>query len=290
MTYQEQYTAWQGAVEQKLDELTRGERDSRVLEAMRYSLLGGGKRVRAVLCLAVCALCGGEECFALLAASALEMLHCYSLIHDDLPCMDDDALRRGKPSCHRQYGEATALLAGDGLLTLAFHTLAEIEPPESSVACARILGEGAGVRGMIHGQELDLDAEGRSLSLAQLEEVHRHKTGALLGASVAMGAAVAGAGETQRAALYQYAEKIGLVFQIVDDILDCTSSTEVLGKPVGSDERQKKNTYPALIGLERSREAAEVLTAQATAVLERAFGDKAGFLCRLAQQLRIRIN
>ena len=290
IAYKDQYGAYRSLVESRLDELLRDSVDSRVLEAMRYSLLGGGKRVRGVLCLASCALCGGQNEEALLAASALEMLHCYSLIHDDLPCMDDDDLRRGQPSCHKKFGEAMAMLAGDGLLTMAFRVLAEMREPGAAIECVRLLSENAGVRGMIRGQELDLEAETKQLTLEQLNEVHRHKTGALICASAAMGAAVAHARPEQRAALWDYAEKIGLVFQIVDDILDRTSSTETLGKPVGSDMQQQKSTYPGLIGIESSRNTAATLTAEAVAGLEHVFGARAEFLAAFARQLLTRIE
>ncbi|MEG1060972.1 MAG: polyprenyl synthetase family protein [Oscillospiraceae bacterium] len=263
---------------------------SNVLEAMKYSLLGSGKRVRAVLCLASCDINGGDKSEAVNAACAIEMLHCYSLIHDDLPCMDNDDMRRGKLSCHKKYGETTALLAGDALLTLAFETLSKIADPVASRECSRILSHSAGYLGMIRGQELDLAAEKREISLEELNEIHKNKTGALIRASAGMGAAVASADSDCHCILDEYAKNIGLVFQIVDDILDCTSDSDVLGKPVGSDSQQNKSTYPSLIGIDKSREAANALTGQAVFLIKNKFDKKSAFLSEFAMTLLTRIN
>ena len=210
--------------------------ESEVCRAARYSLLGGGKRIRAVLVLSVCEMLGGNMDAAEQFAAAVEMLHCYSLIHDDLPCMDNDDLRRGRPSCHKAFGEATAMLAGDVLLTEAFEAIANA--PASAQACvraAKALGAGAGSRGMVYGQELDLKYESLAATEEQLRLIHRNKTGALINAAVQMGAAAAEADEEKCKALEAYAYGIGLVFQIVDDVLDVTSTPEQLGKPIGSD-------------------------------------------------------
>lgn len=292
MTYKEQYAQWRTLAEQSLGEHINAHKlDSSVLEAMRYSLLGGGKRVRAVLCLASCTLCGAEIHNAIEPACAVEMLHAYSLIHDDLPCMDDDDMRRGKPSCHKQFGEATALLAGDGLLTYAFETLAGMQDAQAGLECVRTLSRAAGFAGMIRGQELDLAAENREITLSELAEVHAHKTGALIRAAARMGAVAAGADSAQMAALDAYAAEVGLVFQIVDDILDCTSNTETLGKPVGSDAQQNKSTYPRLLGLEKSRAAAQEHTEMAVKALEQCFEmQKCSFLREFAQNMLIRIQ
>ncbi len=289
MSSNEKLMQYVALTERRLDELTalRGF-DSRVLEAMRYSLLSGGKRIRAALCLASCELCGGEEKYALDAACALEMIHAYSLIHDDLPCMDDDDMRRGKPSCHIKYGYADALLAGDGLLTLAFETLSGIGDSAVSAECAGLLAKAAGARGMVYGQELDLRYEDKEASLSELEQIHLHKTGALIKVACTLGAACAHASKQQKDALCEYAERLGLVFQIIDDILDCTSTDEQLGKPVGSDREQHKNTYVTLLGVERSRELARQYTEQAVRSLDIFEEQKREFLCSLALELLVR--
>ena len=251
MTYEAQYEAYlsqaQQALEAACDEvLCPG---SRVSEAARYSLLGGGKRVRAVLCIAACDMLGGDTTLAARYAAGLEMLHCYSLIHDDLPCMDDDDMRRGRPSCHRAYGEATALLAGDALLTAAFETLAGAghgEQAQNSRAVS-VLAASAGARGMVRGQELDLYYESSPASEAQLCEVHRNKTGMLIAAAAQLGAIAAGAPQMQQDVLRDFAFSVGLVFQMVDDVLDVVSTTQELGKPVGSDVQLLKTVINTVL-------------------------------------------
>ncbi len=234
-------------------------------DAMRYSLLAGGKRIRPALLFLTCDMLSGEHGNAVPAAAALEMIHTYSLIHDDLPCMDDDDFRRGRPSCHKQFGEATALLAGDALLTEAFSQIALIPDLASVRKLTFILADAAGNRGMIHGQEMDLQAEKGQL---QLEEINQYKTGKLIVAAVLMGAACAGLEEEKKLdALRTFAEKTGEVFQIVDDILDVTSSAEVLGKTIGSDVKNEKKTYVSLYGIDRSRESAIKKTQEACLVL-----------------------
>lgn len=265
--------------------------ESEVCRAARYSLLGGGKRIRAVLVLSVCEMLGGNMAAAEQLAAAVEMLHCYSLIHDDLPCMDNDDLRRGRPSCHKAFGEATAMLAGDVLLTEAFEAIANA--PASAQACvraAKALGAGAGSRGMVYGQELDLKYESLAATEEQLRLIHQNKTGALINAAVQMGAAAAEADEEKCKALEAYAYGIGLVFQIVDDVLDVTSTPEQLGKPIGSDSENGKTTFATLYGVQGAMELAGQLNAKTCAELRGRFGEKAAFLEQLAQRLLTRKN
>ena len=227
-----------------------------VREAMRYSLLGGGKRIRAALVLEFARLGGAAEQQALPLACAVEMIHAYSLIHDDLPCMDNDDFRRGKPSCHKKFGEACALLAGDGLLTLAFETAAGA--PLLGEAKARSIAElakAAGWQGMIGGQMMDLDAENHPVSMETLQKLYAMKTGELLKVSALLGCIAADAPEIEAVA-QNYTSAIGMAFQITDDILDVTGSTEKLGKPVGSDKENGKSTYVSLLGLESAKKEA----------------------------------
>lgn len=223
-----------------------------LLEAIRYSLFAGGKRLRPALALGAAEIVSGDGTPALPVACALEMIHTYSLIHDDLPAMDDDDLRRGKPTCHMAFGEATAILAGDALLTMAFDALADTGSP----AIVREIARAAGAGGMVGGQQFDLEGEGQQLDLAALQRIHRAKTGALIRVAVRCGAIAAGAGADEVAALTAYGEHLGLAFQITDDILDVTGTVDVIGKPVGSDESRNKSTYPALLGLDESRRLA----------------------------------
>lgn len=288
MTYEEQYAAYldrvQGALSAEADRFLN--HASKVAEAARYSLFSGGKRVRAVLCLAVCELLQGDAAQAESFAAGVEMLHCYSLIHDDLPCMDDDDIRRGRPSCHKAYGEDTALLAGDALLTAAFETLAAAPggAARNAQACAA-LAQAAGTRGMIYGQELDLFHETTPATHEQLLEVHKNKTGMLINAAVQLGAVSAGACARQRDVLAAYAFDVGLVFQIVDDVLDVTSTSETLGKPVGSDGANGKTTFVTLFGVEESRRMAQEITQRACRALEGEYGERAAFLCQFARSL-----
>ena len=231
-------------------------------EAMRYSLLAGGKRIRPILVLAFCDALDGDLRTVLPAACALELIHTYSLIHDDLPCMDDDVLRRGKPTNHVVYGECTATLAGDA--------------PERLVRCAKILAEAAGYQGMCRGQFLDMAGEGCVLSAEQLTEINNCKTGALLSAACAIGTVSAGGSETQIHAASQFGELIGLAFQIRDDVLDVISTDAELGKTVGSDAEEKKNTYMALLGPEGCNAEIETLTASAVSVLKEHFSQTLG--------------
>ncbi|WP_256080578.1 polyprenyl synthetase family protein [Massilia sp. YIM B04103] len=253
-------------------------------EAMRYALLGGGKRVRPLLVYAAGNLFGADAAALSRAAAALEMIHAYSLVHDDMPCMDDDALRRGKPTVHIAYDEATALLVGDALQAQAFAVLAEADtlPPARQVAMLRLLAQAAGSAGMCGGQAIDLASVGLSLTLQQLEQMHQLKTGALLRASVVLGA-LAGkdldAAELQ--ALNDYSRAIGLAFQVVDDILDATADSATLGKTAGKDAADNKPTYVSILGLEPSKALAEKLRLEAHAALA-PFGDNAQRLRELA--------
>ena len=258
-----------------------------IVEAMNYSLSNGGKRIRPVLTLEFCRACGGNPEDALCLACAVEMIHTYSLIHDDLPCMDNDDFRRGKPSCHKAYGEEYALLAGDGLLTLAFETALKSKNIESGnlIEAVKTLANLAGVSGMVGGQVLDLQSENLSPSLEKLQTVDMLKTGALIKAAALLGCYASNrADEKMLAAAERYSECIGSAFQIVDDILDVTSTSEELGKPVGSDEKNNKMTYVALMGIKNSEKEAERLTDEAIAALE-CFADEGSFLKELALTL-----
>ena len=254
--------------------------------AMRYSVFNGGKRLRPALCFAAANAIGGGNTTDNTAkvAAAVEAIHAYSLIHDDLPAMDDDDLRRGKPTCHIQFGEATAILAGDALQSLAFQQLTELSdlPAETRLELVSMLSRYAGCAGMVTGQAIDLAATGQALQLEQLKTMHGYKTGALIEASVLMGAIATGAAKQQQLdALKQFASAIGLAFQIQDDILDVESSTEQLGKQQGSDAANNKSTYTSILGLEQAREQAAELYQQSMASLE-LFAERAEPLRQLA--------
>ncbi len=259
-------------------------------EAMRYSLLAGGKRIRPLLTLEFCRISGGDIEQALPVACAVEMLHTYSLIHDDLPAMDNDDLRRGKPTNHKIYGECTAILAGDALQAEAFGTILRCDlPPERRAACAEILAGAVGLDGMCGGQYLDMTGEGKALTAEELNEINTRKTGALLAAACQMGVAAAGAGETRLAAAAHFGAALGMAFQIRDDMLDVLSTDEELGKPVGSDAEENKNTYMALYGAEKCEETVRALTQCAKTILSEEFDDTA-FLFALADSLAERKN
>ena len=251
--------------------------------AMRYSLFAGGKRIRPILCIEAALTIAGECSGILAAACSLEMIHTYSLIHDDLPALDNDDYRRGKLTNHKVFGDAMAILAGDALLTLAFQVLAQLDAPDYTKArlIAELAVSSGTVGGMIGGQVADLEGEGKPPEAHLLETIHRAKTGALLRASLRMGANAAGAGETQYQALSCYGEHVGLAFQIVDDILDVEESSEALGKTAGKDAAQHKITFPAVYGLEVSRRMASEECERAHAVLG-PFGDRALRLHELA--------
>ncbi|WOK95455.1 hypothetical protein Cni_G04162 [Canna indica] len=286
------------AVNSALDAAVPLAHPKRIHEAMRYSLLAGGKRVRPVLCLAACDVAGGRESQAMPAAVAVEMIHTMSLIHDDLPCMDDDDLRRGRPSCHRAFDEATAVLAGDALLALAFGHLSDLTcyPADGSVSpdqIVRAVGELArcvGAEGLVAGQVADLEATGLGtpVNQEQLEFIHLHKTAVLLEASVVIGAIVGGASDDQIERLRKYARCIGLLFQVVDDILDVTKSSEELGKTAGKDLASDKTTYPKLLGLEKSREFAEELLKESRSQLSGFDAIKIAPLVHLADYIAYR--
>ncbi|MFQ5428164.1 MAG: polyprenyl synthetase family protein [Thermodesulfobacteriota bacterium] len=265
---------------------------TRVLnEAMRYSLFAGGKRLRPVLTLASAEAVGGDIDAAVNTACAIECIHTYSLIHDDLPALDNDDLRRGRPTCHREYGEAMAILAGDALLTLAFELIAE-SPVSHASALIRVIGEvaaGAGHAGMIGGQVVDIESEGKDISFPELEYIHTHKTGRLILASVRSGAILGGATDAELEALTAYAEASGLAFQIHDDILDVEGSPDEMGKPVGGDAEKGKATYPSLLGLVESKARGDELVESAIKALE-GFGDKAEPLRQISSYILSRRN
>ena len=260
--------------------------------AMRYSLFNGGKRVRPILAYAAALAVRSDTRLALIdpVAAALECLHSYSLVHDDLPAMDDDDLRRGKPTCHIAFTEATAILAGDGLQTLAFELLTKTDfSPAIQINLIRQLAKGSGADGMVLGQAIDLAAVDHQLDLQQLETMHRHKTGALIRASVAMGAISAGADEAQLAALDKYAAAIGLAFQVQDDILDVTGDTATIGKQQGADIARNKPTYVSLLGLDAAKAKADELHRHALGALV-SFGESATPLRQLASYIVERSN
>ena len=256
----------------------------RLHEAMRYTTLGGGKRIRPLLAFAAGELSGADAEKLDIVACAVELIHAYSLVHDDLPCMDDDVLRRGRPTCHVEYDEPTALLVGDSLQTLAFELLASqpLGDPQQQLEMITLLAHASGSRGMAGGQAIDLASVGKPLEQPQLELMHALKTGALIRAAVLLGA-LAGQPLTteQRSQLDRFAKRAGLLFQVVDDILDCTASTATLGKTAGKDEAADKPTYVALLGLEGARTYAGELRSDALAALS-IFGDRAGRLTQLA--------
>ncbi|MCC6487631.1 MAG: polyprenyl synthetase family protein [Candidatus Hydrogenedentes bacterium] len=249
-------------------------------EAMRYSMFAGGKRLRPALALGACEIVSGDDSAALPAACALEMIHTYSLIHDDLPAMDNDDLRRGKPTSHRVFGEAMAILAGDGLLTMAFDVAAQ----SGNAAVVAEIARAAGVEGMVGGQVIDMESEGKRLSVNDLKHLHRKKTGALIRVAVRSGAMLGGAGESALRALTAYGEHIGLAFQIADDVLDVTGTEEALGKPIGSDEAREKSTYPAAVGLEEARALARESVESAISALA-PFGSEADSFRSLARYI-----
>lgn len=256
-----------------------------LLESMHYSLTAGGKRIRPTLVLEFCRISGGDIEKALPVACAIEMLHTYSLIHDDLPCMDNDDLRRGKPTNHVVYGECTATLAGDALQAEAFGTIARSElPAENKIACVEILADAVGSDGMCAGQYLDMVGESKRLTEEELDDINSRKTGALLIAACRMGVAAAGGSGEMLEAAAHYGACVGAAFQIRDDILDVISTSEELGKPIGSDAQEHKNTYMALLGESKCMEMIEKLTNQAKSALCGAFDDTK-FLCDLADSM-----
>ena len=261
---------------------------AQLAEAIRYSLLAPGKRLRPQLVLMAAEACGGDVHAALPAAVAVEMIHAYSLVHDDLPAMDDDDLRRGRPTCHRQFDEATAILVGDALQARAFEVLAtQIQPAERAARCCAELAHAAGPTALVGGQADDLAAEFRHVGIERLQSIHLRKTGALFRASLELGAIVADASGEQRQALAAFGASLGHAFQIVDDLLDVAGEEANVGKRVGKDRRHGKVTYPALLGIEESRVRAERLIARACQDLE-PFGESAATLRELAEFVRRR--
>lgn len=278
-------------IEAALDQYLPGSstRPARLHEAMRYSVLGGGKRIRPILLLAACESVGGDLKAAMPAACAVEMIHAYSLIHDDLPAMDNDDMRRGRPTNHKVFGEATAILAGDGLLTEAFILLSRSEaiknvPADARLEVINLLATHAGTRGMVGGQMVDMEVEGTQIDLPTLEYIHTHKTGALIKAAVEIGAIIGGATPPQRDALQRYAAAAGLAFQVADDILDIVAVPSEFGKRIGSDQQRGKATYPALLGMSEARERADELNTIAIRALD-LFGNEARPLRAIARYI-----
>lgn len=255
-------------------------------KSMRYSVFAGGKRLRPILCLAAAESCGGDVGNAILAASAVEVLHTYSLIHDDLPCMDDDDLRRGRPTNHIVFGENIAVLTGDALLTEAFIMLSQTPATERYAGAdyIRELSQAAGSRQLIGGQVLDLEGEGKNLSKKQLVQIHEAKTGALLSSAAKLGAMTANASPAELEAIATFGYNLGLAYQVVDDILDVTQTTEVLGKTAGKDQQAQKSTYPSIMGLEKSKKEAKKLTQNAMKALQ-IFGERGTRLGQIASHL-----
>ena len=262
------------------------DRPSTIHEAMRYAVFAGGKRLRPVLCLAAAEACGGAAEDALAPACAVELMHTYSLVHDDLPAMDDDDLRRGRPTCHKVYGEGMAVLCGDALLTEAFLVLSQapVTPRYGTRDYIAELAETGSSRQLIGGQVMDLQGEGKKLTKRELVRIHEAKTAALLTCSLRLGAMTANATPARLSALSEFGYNLGLAFQVIDDILDVTQSTEVLGKTAGKDQAVEKATYPAVIGLPASRREAAKLTRAAMDAL-RPFGKKSARLAEIAAYL-----
>lgn len=257
-----------------------------IYEAMRYSVFAGGKRLRPVLMLLTCEMCGGDINEVLPFACALEMIHTYSLIHDDLPAMDNDDLRRGKPTSHKQFGEATAILAGDALLNKAFEVVSQYSGNNSdrAIKAINILAVSSGTEGMIGGQIVDMQSEGRDITLDELRYLHLNKTGAIIRSACKIGAVMSGADSVKIKAVDEFSENLGIAFQIQDDILDVTGTEAELGKPIGSDAEEGKNTYVSLLGLQKSKDMSEEYSKKAKQALD-IFGEKANTLKELTDYL-----
>jgi geranylgeranyl diphosphate synthase, type II len=279
------------AVDAALDRLLPSEttQPSSIHEAMRYSVFAGGKRIRPILCLETARIFAADVTPALHPACAIEFIHTYSLIHDDLPALDNDDLRRGKPTCHKKFGEATAILAGDALLTLAFEAIsaAPVEAARGIAMVTEVATAAGTVKGMVGGQVADLEAEGKRIAPEMLEFIHRSKTAALIRASVTAGALCAGASTEDVARLRRFGESIGWAFQVTDDILDVEESSAALGKTAGKDIAQQKATYPSVYGLERAHEIANELATRAIAELA-PYGERAARLRDIAEYLVLR--
>ena len=290
------FQAWMGGVQSRMEGVlarllpAAGIAPARLHEAMRYATLEGGKRVRPLLAFAAGEVSGASPERVEIAAAAVEMIHAYSLVHDDMPCMDDDVLRRGKPTAHVQYDEATALLVGDALQSLAFQLLSEhrlADDPQQQLDMVKTLASAAGSRGMAGGQQIDLQATGKPLTLPELEFMHVHKTGAIIRAAVLLGASCGEISAERKQHLDQYAKAVGLAFQVVDDVLDYDASTATLGKTAGKDSKQGKPTYVSAMGLPQARQFAEELRAQAHAAL-RGIGAPARRLAEVADFIVLR--
>ena len=291
------FQSWMGSVQARIEAAlarllpSAHAAPARLHEAMRYATLEGGKRVRPLLAFAAGEVSGASEERLETAAAAVEMVHAYSLVHDDLPCMDDDVLRRGKPTVHVEYDEATAMLVGDALQALAFQILAEntlADDPQRQLEMLKLLAAAAGSRGMAGGQQIDLESTGKTLSLPELEFMHIHKTGALIRAAVLLGYACGERfNEAHRQKLDKFAKAIGLAFQVVDDVLDYDSSTATLGKTAGKDSKHGKPTYVSVMGLARARELAEELRVEAHGALG-GLGDRGRRLAELADFIVLR--
>ncbi|MBQ2662873.1 MAG: polyprenyl synthetase family protein [Clostridia bacterium] len=262
-----------------------------IYEAMRYSVFAGGKRLRPVLMLSFCEMCGGDVNEALPFASAMEMIHTYSLIHDDLPAMDNDDLRRGMPTSHIKYGEATAILAGDALLNRAFEVVSAYDGkyPERALKAINILALSSGTEGMIGGQVVDIESEGRGITLDELRYLHLGKTGAIIRSACTIGTLMGGGNDEEIKAADEFAKNLGIAFQIQDDILDVEGTEEELGKPIGSDKEENKNTYVSILGLEKSKELVKEYSKRAKDALA-VFGGRAEFLKELTDYLTNRRN
>lgn len=257
-----------------------------IYEAMRYSVFAGGKRLRPVLILLTCEMCGGDINEVLPFACAFEMIHTYSLIHDDLPAMDNDDLRRGKPTSHKQFGEATAILAGDALLNKAFEVVSQYSGNNSdrAIKAINILAVSSGTEGMIGGQIVDMQSEGRDITLDELRYLHLNKTGAIIRSACKIGAVMSGADSVKIKAVDEFSKNLGIAFQIQDDILDVTGTEAELGKPIGSDAEEGKNTYVSLLGLQKSKDMSEEYSKKAKQALD-IFGEKANTLKELTDYL-----
>lgn len=293
MNFQEKYEAYLKITEHRLQEraIEVFPDGSRVGEAARYSLLSGGKRIRAILVLAACDMLAGKCDMAADFAVAIEMMHCYSLIHDDMPCMDDDNFRRGKPSCHRAFDEATALLAGDTLQSAAFEVISRAPvSADARLGAVRELSLAAGDRGMAFGQELDIKFESKAATDSQLRRIHCYKTGALINAALQMGIWAAKGTLREHTEMEPFALRLGLAFQIIDDVLDATASTEELGKTAGSDIENGKTTFYTLYGADGALDYARNVSRQACSYLYDFYGEKSNFLISLAESLLMRRN
>lgn len=262
-----------------------------IYEAMRYSVFAGGKRLRPILMLSVCEMCGGDTEEVIPFACAMEMIHTYSLIHDDLPAMDNDALRRGMPTSHIKYGEAVAILAGDALLNRAFEVVSEYDGkyPERAIKAINMLAASSGTEGMIGGQVVDIESEGKEITLDELRYLHLGKTGAIIRSACTIGALLGGGNDDEIKAADEFAKNLGIAFQIQDDILDVEGTEEELGKPIGSDAEENKNTFVSLLGLEKSKELQKEYSDKAKNALN-IFGEKAEFLRELTDYLTDRRN